>query len=283
MKARSENVVWVLLCVAISVVLLPRGMAAEAPTWLFPDRSLLPALHAGARDPTTHSQLVHSWHNPTAFGAGVAGEVSISAAAAVVQLAGSGPADAVIVGLEAAAFARFSLQVVTRELVNTDWIFTVPVAWHRGRHWFRWRYFHTSSHLGDEYGRRFNVPGVNFSRDGADLTAFLGTDHGLGVYGLVFWSVNSHPQQHRLWEARSGVQFDPAHGRPWQPWLSCDLHLEQGTDWDPRLTVRSGLWLPAVQNRPLRLAVEVVTGPSPMGQFRQSSESRLSLGLYWNP
>ena len=62
-------------------------------------------------------------------------------------------------GIEAAAFARFGLQVLGRELIATDWVFAVPVVWHRAGGWIRFRYYHTSSHMGDEYARRFEDPG----------------------------------------------------------------------------------------------------------------------------
>ena len=178
----------------------------------------------------TQSQLVYDWDNPSAFGEGVDGEASISASAAVLRLAGTGAEDALVVGLESADFARFSFQVVTRELVNTDWIFTAPLVWHRGDHWYRLRYYHTSSHLGDEYQQRFGPSSVNFSRDGAELTAYLRSARTLGMYGLVFWSVNSHPEERQLWELRGGVEIDPSHGNLWQPFLSADVHAEQGAD-----------------------------------------------------
>mgnify|MGYP006424381533 CR=1 FL=1 len=273
---------FLMICLA-ACVLLPSVVAAETPDWLFPERSLLTGLRAGPRDPATQSQIVYDWDNPSEFGAGVAGEAAISASAAVLRLAGRDADDALIVGLESAAFARFSFQVVTRELVNTDWIFTVPLVWHRGRHWFRWRYYHTSSHLGDEYQRRFGPSSINFSRDGADLSAFLGLTQKLGVYGLVFLSANSHPEQRRLWELRTGVELDPGEGRLWQPFLSADIHGEQGADWEPRLTVQCGLWLPHVQGRPLQLALQGIVGPSPLGQFREHHSGRLGLGIFWNP
>jgi hypothetical protein len=89
------------------------AMAAQAPDWLFPDPTLLPALKGGAKDPATQGHLVNAWHNPTAFGPGVSGELAISQVVPVARLAGSSSQDALVVGLEGAAFARFSLQVIT--------------------------------------------------------------------------------------------------------------------------------------------------------------------------
>ena len=277
-------------------VVAPVDLAAQVPDWLFPDRALLPTLMAGPRDPVIQGQLVYDWESPTEFAPGASGEAALAAAVPVVRLAGSSDQDALAVGLEGAAFARFAFQVVTRELVNTDWIFAVPLVWHRGRHWLRLRYYHTSSHLGDEYQSRFGPASVNFARDGVDVTVYIrpeaggtgsGVDAGaaglgLGLYGLVYRSVSSHPEETGLWEARVGLELDPGRGGLWQPFLTTDLHVEEGTGWDPRWTVQTGIWLPAVQGRPLGLALQAITGPSPMGQFRDVHQGRVGVGLFWN-
>ena len=267
---------------------VPASLPGQVPDWLFPDRSLLPTLMAGPRDPVTQGLRVYDWENPTAFGPTIAGEVAISGTAALARVAG-GPDDALVVGLEGAAFARFSFKVVTRELVNTDWVFAVPIVWHRGDHWLRLRYYHTSSHLGDEYQRRFGPSSVNFARDGADLTAYVRPGAawarriGLGAYGLAFFSMNSHPEAERLWELRGGIELDPGAGALWQPFLTADVHGEEGAGWEPRVTVHAGIWLPRVHGRPARLALQLVTGPSPLGQFRQRDGGRVGVGLFWSP
>ena len=97
------------------------------------------------------------------------------------------------------------------------------------------------------------------------------------------WSVNSHPEEHALWEARVGVEAEPGCGAQWQPFLSADLHLEQGTRRDPRLAVQAGIWLARVEGRALRLAIQGLTGPSPMGQFRERRARSVGLGLFWYP
>ena len=277
------------LLFAALALLVPAPGRAQVPDWLFPDRSLLPELMAGARDPVTSGQLVYDWEDPTAFGPGISGEVSLSGVVPLFLIAGSGPDDALVVGMQGAAFARFSFEVVTRELVNTDWIFAVPFVWHRGRHWLRFRYYHTSSHLGDEYQQRFGPSSINFARDGADLTAYLRPGAGwarrlgLGVYGLAFFSFNSHPEIQRLWELRGGIELDPGRGALWQPFIAADVHAEEGTDWDPRVTVQTGIFLPRVSGRPVRLGLQLVSGPSPMGQFRDRHAGHVGIGLSWSP
>jgi hypothetical protein len=285
------------LAAALAVVMPPLAtpaaaqarshQAGDGPRCLFPDRSLLPDVLAGPRDPVITGQLVYADPNPTAYGPGPSGEVAIAGTLPLLLLAGTGPEDALVLGMEGAAFAHFSFATVTRELVNTDWVFAVPLVWRRGSHWARLRYYHTSSHLGDEYQRRFGPSSINFSRDGADLTLYVrpaaARPIGLGLYAGALWSMNSHPEQRSLWRGRGGFEMDPSAGDLWAPYIAVDVELEEGSPHGPRYNAQAGVWLPRAHDRPLRLALEWTSGPSPMGQFTFRDTRRVSLGLFWNP
>jgi hypothetical protein len=275
----------------------PSTATGQTPDWLFPPRDLLPHLLAAPREPVVKGMLMYADPDPTAYGPGFSGEVAIAGTVPVLRLAGA--SNALVLGLEGAAFAHFSLEVVTRELVNTDWLFAVPLVWRRGRHWLRVRYYHTSSHLGDEYQRRFGPSSVNFARDGAELTVYVRpgspagggapsgprttSGAGIGLYAGVLWSPNSHPEEGTVWRGRAGVELDPYHGGLWRPFGALDVELEDGSHQGARWTGQAGIWMPRVQGRPLRLALEAATGPSAMGQFYRRETGRVGLGLFWNP
>lgn len=265
----------------------PPPAGAQQPGWLFPDRGLMPDLLAGPTDPVVKGLLVYGDPAPTLYGPSVSGEVAIAGTVPVLLLHGSGPEDAVVLGMEGAAFAHFSFAVVTRELVNTDWVFAVPLLVRRGGHWLRLRYYHTSSHLGDEYQRRYGPSSINWARDGVDATVYFApaplARWGVGVYGGGLLSLNSHPESRALWRLRGGMEVDPGIRRPWRPYGALDLEREDGNPIGWRATLHLGLWLPPVQHRPLRLALERMTGPSPMGQFVNRETRRVGLGLFWNP
>jgi hypothetical protein len=102
---------------------------------LFPDRSLMPALLAGPRDPATSASLFFVGPNPNAHGDGIEVEVSIGTTFPILLFPGKNGRGPVVVGIEAAAFARFGLQVLEREFIASDWVFAVPVVWHREGGW----------------------------------------------------------------------------------------------------------------------------------------------------
>jgi hypothetical protein len=243
----------------------------------------MPDLLAGTRDPVVKGQLVYSPDDPTLYGPGFSGDVALAATLPVLLLAGTAGADGLVVGLEGAVFARFAFQVLERELVNTDWIVAVPVIWRRGAHWVRLRYYHTSSHLGDEYGQRFEVVPTNFSRDGADATVYARVSGAVSTYGVAFLSVNAHPVRSHGSHVRVGLEVEPGGRAPGRPFLALDVHLETSAADTPRLAGQAGVWLPSPSDRPLRLSLELVTGPVPMGQFHGIHATQLALGLYWNP
>jgi hypothetical protein len=244
----------------------------------------MPTLVAAPRDPVTKAQLLYVADNPDAFGDGVEAELSLGITLPVYLLTGHTDRDGLVVGIEGGGFARFGLQITERELINTDWIFAVPIVWHRGDHWLRLRYYHTSSHLGDEYSRRFEVDGDNFSRDAVDALGYVRAVAVLGLYGGLGYAYNVHPEDSQPWTVRLGAEVAPRHDEsPLLPYAGLDVQLEEDNDWDPRLNLQAGVWLPKVAGRrAIRIGLELLTGPSPLGQFQGLHTTQISLGAFGN-
>ncbi len=245
---------------------LAGGQEIEA---LLPERALMPSLQAGPRDPSTSFSLLFVSGNPNAHGRGFEVEVSIGTSLPVMLLAGKPDEHPVVVGIEAAAFARFGLQVLERELIASDWVFAVPVVWHQDKGWFRVRYYHTSSHMGDEYARRFKDPGVNFARDAAEIFYFRSLLDRFGVYGGARYAYIVHPEDSKRWVLRAGGQVEaPEKDVTLRPFFAADVEWDQDAGRNPRLEVRAGVGfqkLGILQD--LRLSLTFLTGPSPLGQF----------------
>jgi hypothetical protein len=253
----------------------------QQPTELFPERSLLPRLLAGVREPVTSASLLGVVRNPNEFGAGMEAEVSLGSGLPVVVFRHRNERSHVAVGIEASVYARFGLQIRERELIATDWIFTVPVVWHRGWGWARFRYYHASSHIGDEYSRRFGDQGVNFSRDAADALAYYQAAERVGLYGGLRFAYNVKPEESRRWVLRAGGQWEEAEaGRLLRPFVAVDVEWDQDAGPDPRLSVNAGSWLlPLEGRRAVRLVLGFLVGPSPLGQFQGERTTQLTLGL----
>lgn len=265
----------------LSLGVSPFKLAAQWTVIFLPDDTRLPVLLAGARDPVASARLLGVVRNPNRLGEGVEAEVSLGTAVPVLLLRGDGGSGPVMVGMEAAVFARFGLQIVERELVATDWVFAVPVVWYRSWGWLRFRYHHTSSHMGDEYSRRFEDRGVNFSRDAADLFALFELSEAVEAYGGIRYGYNVKPEDSRRWVWRGGAQIEsPLGGRGLRPYLAADVEWDEDAGPDPRLDFRVGTWLPVGPGRrALRLDLGVLTGPSPLGQFQGGGTTQVSIGI----
>ncbi len=267
----------------ILLVAVPGPLGAQDESRLFPDRSLLPLMYAGPRDPQSKAGAVAVTRSPTALDEGVELAVAIGAGIPVYRLAGRGLDDALVVGVEAAVFARLGLQVIRRVMIGTDWVVALPLVWHRGDHWFRIRYFHTSSHLGDEYQREVDTTAVsvNFARDALDGMAYLQVLPFAGVYTNVRWAYLVHPKESGRWAIRVGTQLGQPEGPgPVRPYGSVDVELDNDLDWEPRVTLQAGVWLPPIAGRrAIRAGVGFLTGPTPLAQFQGIRTTQFSVGF----
>jgi hypothetical protein len=273
-----------ILAISLFILLLARGeeqACGQEVAALRPDRSLFPALLAGPRDPSTSFNLLFVSRNPSAHGRGVEAEVSLGATLPTILLGEKDGGHPVVVGIEAAVFARFGLQVLERELIASDWIFAIPVVWHRDGGWFRFRYYHTSSHMGDEYARRFEDPGINLARDAAEILYFHALNSGTGVYGGARYAYNVHPNESKRWALRAGGQLEaPKEDVNLRPFIAADLEWDQDAGRSPRLEVNAGMGLRKVGIlRSLRLSLTFLTGPSPLGQFNGRTTTQAGLTI----
>jgi hypothetical protein len=276
---------WRLAVVACLIqTVCPLSAAAQVRRRLFPERALLPMVFAGPRDPVSKADLAFVTDNPNRLGSGVEAEVALGAGIPVYLLAGDSESNALVAGVEAAVFGRFGFQVTERPLINTDWVFAAPIVWHLGPHWVRLRYFHTSSHLGDEYAQRFEAEAVNFSRDAVDAMGWLQPLRALGAYLGVRYAYSVHPEESRRWAARAGTQLGSAEGEGFVlPFGAIDVELDQNVDWKPRVNVQAGVWLPPISGRRAgRIGAGVLTGPSPLGQFQALHTTQITLGISLN-
>lgn len=256
------------------------GQSADSSR-LFPSAGLMPHLLAGPRDPATSATLLWVPRNPSRHGPGFEAEVSIGTTFPVYLLSGTLEDAPVVVGVEAAAFARFGLQVLEREMVATDWIFAIPIIWHRDNGWTRFRYYHSSSHMADEYNRRFSEPGFNSSRDAAEVMVFRQASSVLGTWAAVRYGYNVHPEDDERWVIRFGAQAQapPDYGAL-LPFVAADVESDGAGGMRPRIEFRIGAWLPPMQGeRRIRLSLVALTGPSPLGQFDYRPTTQVGLSL----
>ena len=284
LRSRSFFALIPVLAAAVCVA-NPRPIAAQSETRFFPSREYIARVIAAPREVVTGAKLVINSDGPSEFGNTLEGEVALGASLPLYLISGNSPDDGLAVGVEGAVFGRFRLTTITRDLITTDWIFAAPFTWHLGKSWLQFRYHHTSSHLGDDYIARFDVPVGDYSRDVTDFTAFYQATQSFGLYGGGNWAFNVHPKDSGRYSLRAGVQAGTNNSsRAFSPYCAADAQWKQDNNWEPRLNVQVGVRLPENGGRRSpRVAIEFLAGPSPQGQFRGEHVRHLTLGLYIDP
>ncbi len=216
----------------------------------------------------------------TLFGTGLEGEAKLGASFPLFLLSGEATDRTVVLGLQGGVFGRFAMETKERDLISSDWVFAVPLFVWRGENWFRFRYRHFSSHLGDEYIERFAAERADFTRDGIGFMAYRRVTPSLGLYGGGDVAFNVDPNDAKHLALQGGVEFTQTSSTGVaQPYWGIDVLLDQDSSWKPRVNVQAGAKLFPQDRRQVRLVFELLFGSSPQGEFHQSTETLFSLGM----
>ncbi len=143
---------------------------------------------------------------------------------------------------------------------------------------------HNSSHVGDEYMARTGIERIHYTREEAvfgiawkiepRVTVYSELGWGNGLAGSMTFRLETGLQwvsQQKYWKGRASR------------FAAVDVRTYEDSDWSVRLTVQAGYWIP-VGNRSSvhRLAVELGSGRSVMGQFLWEKETWLGIGWYYD-
>ncbi len=268
-----------------------RAQDAASSKW-FPDRFVVAPLIAAPREVRLHGGLASVERDAEEGfdGRNVEAEVALGYRIPVVRLVDGGPDGLHLdLGFEVGIWSRFYMENSTRDLVGTDYKVGVPLSmryrWLEGR----LTVHHSSSHLGDDYVDRFDVPAYQVSREALELIVAARPVGPVRVYGGGDWNfgrgfdfVPGETETFRTveqWVLRFGAEYDPSGTREGtvQPFAAVDFETTDRTD---RLAThaRAGV---AFRVRSVRLALDAEwrDGPSTLGQFRTVDESVIGVGL----
>lgn len=198
------------------------------------------------------------------------------------------------VGLLTGIFSQFNLDQKNAELINTDFNVGLPLSWRSGNWSARLRYYHQSSHLGDEFLVR-NVGFQRFTVSFEEVDAILSYDYKwLRLYGGAAYLVHREPatvDRTRLqwgFEARAPAMrtsiLVPVLDRLIiTPVLSADFKSAEEHSWIIDTNVLGGFeWSRTGSRRRFRIMATYFHGYNPYGQFfvNQKIES-IGLGAYF--
>jgi Protein of unknown function (DUF1207) len=188
-------------------------------------------------------------------------------------------------GLQAGVFSIFDLDSDSFDLINADYFAALTGSYRLGDWQFLTRFFHQSSHLGDEFLLNNRVERINLSYEGLGaLGSRYFFDDALRLYAGGSVLVRRDPSDLKPGAIEYGLEFYS----PWRlapairPVAAIDLQNRQQNNWQLDISARAGLQFESVQvlGRKLLLMLEYFGGHSPNGQFYRDRIDYIGVGLH---
>ncbi len=203
------------------------------------------------------------------------------------------------IGIEAGIWSVFNYWHLPKrvdewsELVNTDFFVGIPLTYSVDKWSFRYRIYHISSHLGDEFlitHPEYIAKRRNLSIEAMDLFLSYQASKHLRLYvgpGAVFHSDRSFPFKPMYIEygveLRIFGQKLDYHSLYGTPFFAMHIENWQERRWDYDFTFMLGYELSKLQGvgRKMRLFVEYNQGFSYEGQFFDKRDEYWEIGFSW--
>lgn len=200
-------------------------------------------------------------------------------------LRGDLPAGQWEAGVQASVFSIFDLDAPSKDLINADYRVGIPLVYRFEGFSLLARFFHQSSHLGDEFLLRNRTTRVNLSYEQIDIILSQELGRWLRVYGGSGYLFDQDPSDLKRWSTQVGVELQSPYallGEMLRPLGAIDIQNRQETDWDSDVSVRAGFQLesPSFESTKLQLLGEYYDGHSPNGQFFERTIRYIGLGAH---
>jgi hypothetical protein len=190
------------------------------------------------------------------------------------------------VGLQAGVFSLFDLDAPSSDLVNTDYLVALPLAYRAGDFSALARYYHQSSHLGDEFLIDNRVERINLSYEAVDLRLAYQVAEWLRLYGGGGYIVRRDPEDLKPWSTQMGVELRSPKaffGGTLRPLAALDVQYREQNDWHADVSVRAGVQFEklSILDRRVQVLLEYFNGYSPNGQFYREQIEYIGLGVHF--
>lgn len=262
------------------------GSETPAESTLFPTGVLFEPLFADPKQPRSYVS-VQSYDTDVRekFTAGV---VAFGATFGLGRWSRPDTSKAWQLNIDGAVFAQFDMDSESRDLLNADYVIGVSAVHQRGRNDFRLRFYHQSTHLGDEL--LLNNPDlvdqrVNFSYESLQL---------IGSHSWTSWRLygggevllNRNPSDFERGLLQVGVEYRGKRGRHAgaRPIGGLDIRSLEHHDWEPSVSAKIGVEFSAEDGktrRRLRILLEAYDGFVPFGQFYDVELTSFGIGAYF--
>jgi hypothetical protein len=201
----------------------------------------------------------------------------------IYRFFGNSEGDGLQLSVEGALFAQFNMDTPSYDLINADYIVGIPATYRFGDNSLRFRVYHQSSHLGDEFLQSINPPErVNLSYEAIELI-YSREWTGWRVYGGGEYLIHKEPDDLKPMSAHWGIEYRGSKPIVWngRPIAGLDMKSFDEHDWAIDTSVKAGLEFghPNPGQRRLRLMAEWYKGFDPRGQFYNNKVDYYGIGV----
>jgi hypothetical protein len=223
---------------------------------------------------------------PKVTGAKDLGAIGIADGIGLVRIGGPRPGEGVQLGVEAGVFAQFDLGAPSDDLVNADYVVGFPLTFRVRDFSGRFRVYHQSSHLGDEFLGRTEIVNAGLSFEAVEAILSLEIE-ALRVYaGGEYLLSGAEPDTLEPMVAHAGLELRVGPLRGARLVAALDVKSSEQRDWDPAYSVRAGVEIaygrsPDHPPRLLSIVGEYYDGPSPYGQFFLDETRFYGVGIHF--
>jgi Protein of unknown function (DUF1207) len=185
------------------------------------------------------------------------------------------------IGISGGLLAQFDLDAPSSDLINADYIIGLPITYRRGDWSSRFRIYHQSSHLGDEFLLRVRPERINLSFESAELLVSYDSEPWRGYVGGEYL-LEREPDLKRA-SLHAGLEYYANRRLGGARMIGgLDLKSFAQNDWSLDLSIKAGFEFgqPGPGGRSLRLVAEGFRGFSPHGQFFDERISYYGLGMF---
>ncbi|RYC68634.1 DUF1207 domain-containing protein [Spirosoma sordidisoli] len=170
-----------------------------------------------------------------------------------------------------------------RQLMNNDYKISIIYNVRRGANNYRFRFYHLSSHLGDDYiyRNRITAPSPNSVNYEVVDATYSRMVQNWRLYGGLGIGLRKTSERERL-SAQLGAYYKKPSERLARLVGGVDVKFWQQTDFRPGIHGGVGVEVGRTQNN-LTFLLEGYSGFRPYSQFEQQQTSWIGIGVYLNP
>ena len=199
------------------------------------------------------------------------------------RLFGNREGDGLQLSVEGGLFAQFNMDTPSHDLINADYTIGIPATYRLGDNSLRFRIYHQSSHLGDEFLQSVNPPErVNLSYEAIELV-YSREWRGWRVYGGGEYLIHKEPVDLKPMSGHCGIEYRGSKPLVWngRPIGGVDMKSFEEHNWTIDTSVKAGLEFghPNPGQRRLRLMAEWYKGFDPHGQFYNNKVEYYGMGV----